>query len=218
MARMLPSTERFHSRMAATNSAPSTRCARAKGPRTAPPATARPELLLEAVGLAPGPAEGEQLLDDDRPGPDGGQQQPDHDELDDRVGRHEELKEGGVHRSGQIRMRYGTRPGAPSSARAVRARLEAPATARAGQPVCGKRARAGSLMVKLLRGAGQPQMRAPIGLATAHAYALPASIAFEYPFATLRSGPYCMQCGGIWACARVRLSPILLQNAGGGLG
>jgi hypothetical protein len=45
-------------------------------------------------------------------------------------------------------------------------------------------------MVKLLRGAGQPQMRAPIGLATAHAYALPASIAFEYPFATLRSGPY----------------------------
>jgi len=45
-------------------------------------------------------------------------------------------------------------------------------------------------MVKLLRGAGQPQMRAPIGLATAHAYALPASIAFDYPFATLRSGPY----------------------------
>jgi hypothetical protein len=45
-------------------------------------------------------------------------------------------------------------------------------------------------MVKVLRGAGQPQMRAPIGLATAHAYALPASIAFEYPFATLRSGPY----------------------------
>src|SRR5436189_3318044 len=87
-------------------------------------------------------------------------------------------------------MRYGMRQGAPSSARAVRARLEASATARAGQPVCGKRARAGSLMVKLLRGAGQPQMRAPIGLATAHAYALPASIAFEYPFATLRSGPY----------------------------
>ena len=45
-------------------------------------------------------------------------------------------------------------------------------------------------MVNLLWGAGQQQMHAPIGLATAHAYALPASIAFDYPFATLRSGPY----------------------------
>src|SRR5438132_7386867 len=45
-------------------------------------------------------------------------------------------------------------------------------------------------MAKALRGAGRPQMRAPIGLATAHAHALPASIAFDYPFATLRSGPY----------------------------
>jgi hypothetical protein len=29
-------------------------------------------------------------------------------------------------------------------------------------------------------------MRTPIRLATAHAHALPAAIAFEYPFATLR--------------------------------
>jgi hypothetical protein len=87
-------------------------------------------------------------------------------------------------------MRYGTRPGTSASARAVRARQEAPATLRASQPARGKRARACSLMVNLLRGAGQTQMRTPVRLATANAHALPASIAFEYPFATLRSGPY----------------------------
>jgi len=46
-------------------------------------------------------------------------------------------------------------------------------------------------MVNLLRGAGQAQMRTPSLLATANAHALPASIAFEYPFATLRIRPYC---------------------------
>ena len=55
---------------------------------------ARPEHLLEAVGLAPRAAEREQLLDDDGPGPDRGQQQSDHDELDDRMRREKQLQEG----------------------------------------------------------------------------------------------------------------------------
>ena len=95
MARMLPSTDRFHSRMAATNSEAieSVRPARQAGVELLQ-RLARPELLLEAIRLAPGAAEGEQLFDDDGPGPDGGQQQADHDEFDDRMGRQEQLEEG----------------------------------------------------------------------------------------------------------------------------
>src|SRR5262249_49189898 len=39
-------------------------------------------------------AEGNELLDDDCPGPDRGQQQPEHDHLDHRMGGHEKLEEG----------------------------------------------------------------------------------------------------------------------------
>ena len=92
IARTLPSTERFHSRMAATNSAAIDNVLpRDEAGIEFVERLARPEHLLELVGFAACAAEGEQLLDDDRPRPDRGEQQADHHELDDDVGLQEQL-------------------------------------------------------------------------------------------------------------------------------
>jgi hypothetical protein len=45
-----------------------------------------PEILFEFVDLAPGRADLGREADDDRPGPDAGEQQTGHDDLDDDVG------------------------------------------------------------------------------------------------------------------------------------
>jgi hypothetical protein len=60
---------------------------------------ARPEHLLELVELAPCAAEGQIFVDDDRPGPDGGCDQPEHDQFDDETCLHEQRPQADVRRA-----------------------------------------------------------------------------------------------------------------------
>jgi hypothetical protein len=55
---------------------------------------ARPEDLLEAVEREVHALVGDHLVDDDRPGPDRGDDQADHHELDDETGLHEQAPDG----------------------------------------------------------------------------------------------------------------------------
>ena len=64
--------------------------------RRAPERLARPENLLETVHRAPELGEQQSLVDDDRPTPERGGQQPDHDDLDDDMRRPEHREQRGL--------------------------------------------------------------------------------------------------------------------------
>ena len=94
IARLVPSNERFHSRIAATNSA-AHRMRRTRRLRAVKlfERMAGPEGLLELVHRALGAAVEQGLVDHDRPDPDRGEQQPDHHGLHDEVRRHEQAEQ-----------------------------------------------------------------------------------------------------------------------------
>jgi len=49
-----------------------------------------PKVGLERLGFLVDPAQAEAVAEDDRPGPDAGEHQPDHHHLDDQIGLHEQ--------------------------------------------------------------------------------------------------------------------------------
>ena len=93
--------ERFHSRMAATNSAaaPLFGLARQRGVELLQ-RLAGPEHLLEILHLVAEFAEKASLVEDDRPAPQGGEKEAEHHRLDDDVGRPEHRQDARVRSRG----------------------------------------------------------------------------------------------------------------------